>query len=774
MKKQTVLSVVILLLFFTLLAPEFVNAQEEKKILAEDGSAEDRLGKNIAIDFPHIVAGAPYDDNENGTDAGAVYVFDYDYISNSFVQKAKLLPDDGEAEDLFGYSVDIYHDYLVVGACWDDDAGEKSGAAYIFHLDENDNWVQQAKLTADDAGEDNRFGISSAIYRKNVIVGAFFDDDNGYRSGSAYIFKRDNESWHQQVKLTASDAEEKDWFGVNVSIDHDYASVGSRYDDNENGIDAGAVYIFKRENDTWSQDTKLIATDGAGGDRFETNCLFDDRLVVGAPRDDDNGDNSGSAYVYRRTGGTWFQEAKLTSADGAAGDLFGTAISMYGNLIAVSAPSDDDKGTSSGSVYLFRYNGTSWNEMNKIIASDGDEGDGFGCSVDVNSIGEIVIGAQYEDDNDQDAGSVYHYWLESQSIHVKNDYATISEAMNAANPGDAMIVEPGTYSESIVMKPGVYIFSEKGPDQTIIAKNGITSLVTAARDAIFWGFTITDNNNGINAAGNGIYFNGDNMLIIHCIIKNNRTGIYLDNGSRAVIINNTIDNNEYAGIYMQDEPYPYIINNIITHSGTAGIFRNTAFSPGQPHIQHNDYYGNTQNYGYYGDTWSPDPGDGEMFEDPLFVGGTPFDYHLTAGSPCIDAGDTTVFAMLDPDGTLPDLGALYYDQPTFVDPEAESDVPSAFSLYPASPNPFNPVTTIKYSLPQKAEVTLTIYNIMGRTMYTPVQGNRSAGEYSVQWNGRNSQGQKLPSGVYFYRLEARAMDKGDILFTDTKKMILMK
>ena len=774
MKENLLLSLVISLFLAAVFNADMLCAQEEQKILAEDGAAEDHLGKNIAVDFPYIIAGAPYDDNENGTDAGAVYVFYYDFTTNNFVQKAKLLPNDGEAEDLFGYSVDLYGDYIVAGACWDDDAGEKSGAVYIFHQDENDNWVQQAKLIADDGGEDNRFGIASAIYRKYVIVGSFFDDDNGYRSGSAYIFKRDNESWQQHVKLTAGDAEEKDWFGVNVSIDHDYAAVGSRYDDNANGIDAGAVYIFKRENNTWTQDIKLIANDGEDGDRFETNCLFNDRLVVGASRDDDNGDNSGSAYVYRNTGGTWFRESKLTPADGAAGDLFGTAVSIYGNLIAVSATSDDDNGTTSGSVYLFRYDGTSWNEMNKIIASDGEEGDGFGCSVDVGNFGEVIIGAQYEDDNGQDAGSVYHYWLEHQSIHVKNDYATISEAINAANPGAIITVEPGTYSESIVMKPGVDLFSEEGPDQTIIAKNGITSLVTAARHAIFWGFTITDNNNGINAAGNGIYSNGDNMFIIRCIIKNNRTGIYLDNGSRAVIINNTIDNNEYAGIYMQDEPHPYIINNIITHSGTAGIFRNTVLSSGNPHIMHNNYYWNTVNYGYYGDSWVPEPGDGEMYEDPLFVGGTPFDYHLTAGSPCIDAGDTTVIFMLDPDGTLPDLGALYYDQPTFVNPDAESDVPSAFSLYPASPNPFNPVTTIKYSLSQKAEVTLTIYNIMGRTMYTLVQGNRSAGEYSIQWNGRNSRGEKLPSGVYFYRLEARAIDKGDILFTDTEKMILMK
>lgn len=774
MKKQRLVTVVSLLLFFTMFSPKLVNAQEEEKFLSNDGTAGDRFGRTVAIDFPYFVVGAPYDDNENGTDAGAVYVFSFDYTSGEWSQQAKLLPEDGHAEQLFGYSVDIYYKYVVIGACWDDDSGEKSGAAYIFHQDEDDNWVQQAKLTAADASGDNRFGIAASIYRKYVIIGAFFDEDHGERSGSAYIFKRDGETWSQHTKLTAGDAAEKDWFGVNVSIDHNYAAVGARYDDNTNGTDAGAVYIFKRENDTWTQDTKLIADDGDDGDRFETNYVFDDRVVVGACRDDDNGDNSGSVYVYRCTGGTWFQEAKLVPADGAVGDLFGTSVAMVGNLIVVGASSDDDNGTSSGSIYVFRYDGTSWNEMDKITANDGDEDEHFGCCIDMSSYSEILVGAKYDDDNGQNSGSAYHYWLESQSIRVKDHYATISEAINAANPGDIIMVEPGTYEESIVMKPGVDIFSEDGPEQTIIATSGVSSVVTTARDAMIWEFTITDNNNGVNTTGNGIYSNGNNIFIYRCIIKDNRIGIYMDNGSRAIIINNTIDNNEYAGIYMQDEPHPYIINNIITHSGTAGIFRNTVLSSGNPHIMHNNYYWNTVNYGYYGDSWVPEPGDGEMYEDPLFVGGTPFDYHLTEGSPCIDAGDTTIISILDPDGTLPDLGALYYDQPTFVNPEAESDVPSAFSLHPASPNPFNPSTSITFSLSQKAEVTLTIYNIMGETIHTLTQGNRSAGEYSILWNGQNSQGQKLPSGVYFYRLEARAMDKGNILFTDTKKMILMK
>ncbi|HEX9972970.1 MAG TPA: FG-GAP repeat protein, partial [bacterium] len=166
------LILIVAILYFTAIGST-IFAQIQTHITPGDGAADDRFGQDMALFGDYLVVGAAYDDNENGIDAGSVYVFRRS--GNSWIQQVKLIASDGAAEDYFGYAVDISEDYIVVGACWDDDAGEQSGSAYVFKLD-GENWIQQAKLTASDADVDDRFGIDAAISGEYVLVGAFFDD----------------------------------------------------------------------------------------------------------------------------------------------------------------------------------------------------------------------------------------------------------------------------------------------------------------------------------------------------------------------------------------------------------------------------------------------------------------------------------------------------------------------------------------------------------------------------------------------------------------------
>ena len=318
--------------------------------------------------------------------------------------------------------------------------------------------------------------------------------------------------------------------------------------------------------------------------------------------------------------------------------------------------------------------------------------------------------------------------------------------------------------------------------ETIIARNGVQHLIITAQDAVIKGFTIADNDNGAQQAGNGIYSNGDNVMVCNCILKNNRTGIYLTNSSQASIYNNTINNNG-VGIFMQIQPAPKIINNIISNNIENGIYRNTGHSLGNPLFQYNDYYGNGENFGYYGTAWTPAPGTGDIYLDPRFIGGSPVDYHLTASSPCIDAGDPS--AALDPDGSRADMGALFYDQSVGIKPIVETTEPTDFYLYPAYPNPFNPATAISYQLsarqkdgesathPKDGEsatfshITLKIYNLQGQEIVTLVDEFQEAGMKSVVWDGSDGQGRKVASGIYVYRLSAGK-------FSAAKKMLLLQ
>ncbi|EPR73959.1 quinoprotein [Winogradskyella psychrotolerans RS-3] len=136
---------------------------------------------------------------------------------------------DTAADDWFGYSVAIDGDYAIVGAPYNDDASLNSGSAYIF-VRSGGSWIEQVKLTASDAAANDQFGRSVAIDGDYAIVGAYYNDDNGSGSGSAYVFMRSGGSWTEQAKLTASDAA-VNMFSVSVAIDGDYAIIGALIND---------------------------------------------------------------------------------------------------------------------------------------------------------------------------------------------------------------------------------------------------------------------------------------------------------------------------------------------------------------------------------------------------------------------------------------------------------------------------------------------------------------------------------------------------------------
>ncbi len=227
-------------------------------------------------------------------------------------QLAKLLPDDGAAIDLFGNSVAISGAIVIVGARGDDDNGDFSGSAYLFDISDPANPAQIAKLLADDGAALDEFGVSVAISGAIVIVGAPADDDNGSQSGSAYLF--DTATGRQIAKLLPDDGAAGDLFGISVAISGATVIVGAWHDD-DNGSNSGSAYLF--DTTSGEQIAKLLAKDGAAGDTLGLSvAISDTTAIVGARLDDDNGGSSGSAYLFDTTTGR--QIAKLLANDGAA------------------------------------------------------------------------------------------------------------------------------------------------------------------------------------------------------------------------------------------------------------------------------------------------------------------------------------------------------------------------------------------------------------------------------------------------------------------------
>ncbi|MBR58128.1 MAG: hypothetical protein CMH54_08920, partial [Myxococcales bacterium] len=224
--------------------------------------------------------------------------------------------------------------------------------------------------------------------------------------------------------------------------------------------DAGAAYVFVRSGGVWTQQQKLIASDGSFADQFgESISISGDTLVVGAIEDDDHGDKSGSAYVFMRSGGLWTEQHKITAYDAAAGDLFGLSVSISGDTLVVGAMGDDHQGNSGGSAYVYTRNIDTWLVQQKLLASDGYEGDSFGVSVAI-SEETVVVGAQFG--NDPDTGAIYVYvrngsvWSEQQRLIASDGGSGDNFGFGVAISGDTIV--GGSYRND--GKGSVYVYQE--------------------------------------------------------------------------------------------------------------------------------------------------------------------------------------------------------------------------------------------------------------------------------------------------------------------------
>jgi hypothetical protein len=383
---------------------------EAAKLLASDGAAGDEFGKSVSISGNVALVGAENDDDK-GSKSGSAYVFRWN--GSSWVEEQKLLASDGSEEDEFGASVSISGDVALVGAV-DEGSNSQEGSAYVYRWN-GSSWVEEQKLLASDGAVGNVFGARVSISGNVALVGAAEDEQFPFGTGSAYVYRWNGSSWVEEQKLLASDGASRDRFGLAVSISGDVALVGAVTDDDK-GSDSGSAYVFRWSDTSWVEEQKLLASDGAAGDEFGKSVSISGNVALVGTGDEE----TGSAYVFRWNGSSWVEEQKLLASDGAAGDEFGRSVSISGNVALVGARNDDDKGTNSGSAYVFRWNGSSWVEEQKLLASDGAAGDEFSSYQGVSFSGNrALVGAFRDDDKGTDSGSAYVYLINTPIPDVK-------------------------------------------------------------------------------------------------------------------------------------------------------------------------------------------------------------------------------------------------------------------------------------------------------------------------------------------------------------------
>jgi hypothetical protein len=394
-----------LVVLFAFMVGTRAYAVTETKILPSDGATGDRFGAwYVSLNGNTALIGA-YLDDDNGADSGSAYIFRYN--GSDWVQEQKLLATDGAANDEFGRALSVNGDTAFVGSWLDDDNGADSGSVYVFRWN-GSSWVEDQKLLATDGDAGDGFGRYVDIKGSLAVVGAHLDDDNGDASGSAYVFRNNGINWVEEQKLTASDGAAGDRFGFTPSISGDVVVVGAPYDD-DIGDGSGSAYVFRYNGINWVEEQKLIASDGFAGARLGEETFVDgNTILVSCSRDDDRGADSGSVYVFLYDGISWKEVQKLIASDTAAGDLFSSTPSISGDVAVMGAHMNDDNGSQSGSAYVFRWNGSSWVEEQKLLASDGDAGDYFGGRLSISG-NFVLVSASRNDDNGNDSGSVYIY-----------------------------------------------------------------------------------------------------------------------------------------------------------------------------------------------------------------------------------------------------------------------------------------------------------------------------------------------------------------------------
>ena len=269
--------------------------KQQGKLTPGDAAAGDQFGWSVAIDGNTAIVGSRFDD-DGGKSSGSAYIFVRD--GDTWSQQAKLTANDGTASDNFGHNVAIRGDVVIVGAPKHAHNGLKqSGAAYIFTRD-GERWAHTGKLAADDPAEKDQFGASLSISDDIAIVGAPLKDGTAPDAGAAYVFVRNGDRWTHHAKLTAQDGEKNDQFGNDVSISNNIVLVGAKFEDDV-VVDAGAAYSFLREGDVWVEKEKVslpLLDANWPMPHFGISVEIDGHYaIVGA----DTADNdTGAAYIY--------------------------------------------------------------------------------------------------------------------------------------------------------------------------------------------------------------------------------------------------------------------------------------------------------------------------------------------------------------------------------------------------------------------------------------------------------------------------------------------
>ncbi len=382
-------------------------------------TGSDKLGDSIAIAGNTAIVGVPYDDT-NGTDAGGAYI--YVYADGDWSISQTLIPADAAAGDNVGYSVSISDTYAFVGSPYDDNAnGIDAGAVYVYK-NNGGTWEYHDTLIADTLNGGSAYdyyGWSVSNSDAYAVVGAPNDEGNKEDAGSIYFYELSADTWGSELRQQVTASGKQDYFGTSVSLSGTTAVAGAPGND-DGGTGLGSAYVFDvTTGNNWTFSEQLYPTGmGNQADYGASVAISGDKMVIGAFGYQGLGDNSGAVFTYTYGTDWTSSETFYEAIDTKGGQFFGQSVAISGDYFVVGSPLHDDAdGTiESGSAYVYHYDSssTTWEVNKAMLASDGAIEDHFGNYVAISG-DHILVGAPDHDTTVTDAGQIYAYEYDSAS-----------------------------------------------------------------------------------------------------------------------------------------------------------------------------------------------------------------------------------------------------------------------------------------------------------------------------------------------------------------------
>lgn len=436
----------------------------EQKIANPALNTNPTFGGAIAVDGDSAFIGAPYTTLEGLNARGTVHPYTFEggiWVADDF-----LVGDLAGANARFGTSVSISGNTAVVGAPGTQVGGQNNhGAVYVFERVDSD-WVQAAYLVADEPTPGGSFGQAVALDGDRLLVGApSHGQPDISQTGVMFVFERDGEDWNQVARLVADDATANFRIGGALALSGSRVVVGAPMATVAGISRRGATYVFEDTGSGWAQTAKILASDGVANQQFgESVQVSGDRIAVGASRSAVDGSNfAGSAYILDWDGSDWIETAKIIADDAGFNQNFAKSIALDGDRLISSSPQASANGIQyAGAVYVHELQGTSWQQVEKLYASDVAENDYLQYGVNVALSGaRVAVSATGAPLPDNLTGAVYMYVPEDEIAYVVKPLVTAG--LGGFDPEGPQVVMSGESIEiQLLPQPGYHVASVDG------------------------------------------------------------------------------------------------------------------------------------------------------------------------------------------------------------------------------------------------------------------------------------------------------------------------